>query len=230
MMKAPMPRALAKAFTVLELSVCILLVAVLAILLFSVSGRITEYSRTLTCTHHIRQIGVLFNAYVGENNGKSCLFVGGNVGMDEHGWYNVLRKKADMSDNNAQKAFGCPSHSPNEVRNWYCYGFRAEGAPGYNEPINDGQGAVYRLSVAAVKEPSRFLMVADTANLNLVKQSFRFLRTKKDPNSRIHLRHAGRANGLFLDGHIRLLDAADLHAAGIAEAYDKEGAIIKTNP
>lgn len=225
-----MPHALAKAFTVLELSVCVLLLAVLAILLFSASGRITEHSHAITCTNRIRQIGILFNAYVGENNGRSRLFVGGNIGMDEYGWYNILKQKANLNDNGAQKAFGCPSLSPNEVRNWYCYGFRAEGAPGYNEPINDGEGGVYNLHVAAVQDPSKFLMVADTANSNLKKQSFRFLRTKKDPNSRIHLRHMGRANGLFLDGHIRLLDATDLHTAGVTEAYDKDGAIIKTKP
>lgn len=214
----------------LELCLSCLILAVLAALLLSASGPIVEHSRVVTCTHRIRQVGILFQAYVGENNGRSRLFTGGNIGMDEFGWYNIFKKSANLSDLGAQKAFGCPSLNSKEIRNWFCYGFRAEGDPGYTEQINEGEGTVYNLHVAAVKEPSRFLMIADTATLNLEKQTFRFLRTKKDPNSRIHLRHKGQANGLFLDGHIRALNAADLYAAGVNEAYDKDGTVIATKP
>ncbi|HWL53946.1 MAG TPA: prepilin-type N-terminal cleavage/methylation domain-containing protein [Chthoniobacteraceae bacterium] len=220
-----------RGFTVLELSLVVFLLAVLAVLLSSAVRMIAEHSRSAICTHRLRQIGVLYHAYLGENNGKSRLFAGGSGTMKEYGWYNVLMRKANYNSMEARKAFGCPSLDWRKVQEWYCYGFRMAGAPGgYNQLSDDGKVTVYCFNIVAIKEPSSFLMVADTLkDLTLERQSFRFLRTP-DLVSKVHLRHGGRVNGLFLDGHIRLLDAADLYAAGVADAYDKDGVIVQTTP
>lgn len=57
------------AFTLTELLIVIVIIAILAALLFSVFGRITARSRTAECVSNLRQVGASILAYTGDHDG-----------------------------------------------------------------------------------------------------------------------------------------------------------------
>ncbi len=206
--------------TLPELLVAVALLAVLLVLAFPGASRVLEQSRSAKCAQRQRQIGVLVLGLTAEHNGNLRLFRDGSAG-GEYRWYNQLRTWANLTPGGARAAFGCPSYPADTANDWICYGMRVAGAPGGVRRYPDDNGPrLYQINLRQVADPTRFLLLADTIIPASGRQTFRITPPGLYEESGIHLRHRGRANTLFLDGHVEALDAAGLHAAGISEAID----------
>ncbi len=225
------PRTDCKAMTLLEICIVVAILAVLAMLLFPLMKGVAERSKTASCAQKLRQISVLLHGVIADHNGKLQLFRDGSA-QGSLRWYFQLRNYARLSDAEAQKAFGCPSLSADDIDDWNCYGLRAGGAPGKRQSITNEKGqkvGLYILALTAVPEPAKFPMMADTGTPG-GKQTFRIIPPGLYSGSGIQIRHQNRANVLFLDGHVETLDGRGLYGIGFTEVLDSNGNPISTNP
>lgn len=95
-----------RAFTLLELLVVIVLVAVLATLTMAVAGRYAEKGRAVSCMSNLRSLGSALNLYLGENNAIMPTLQLGRKSKDED--VPVIDNTLDhyIPD---KKVFACPS-------------------------------------------------------------------------------------------------------------------------
>ncbi len=234
-MKASWVQVRPKAFSLLELLLVIAVLAALMTLFYPVGQAVIERSRAASCVQRLREIGITLHSYSAENNGRLRLFRDGSA-LGSLRWYLQFKQHTGLSDAGAQKAFGCPSLPSKDVGDWYCYGMRVDGSPGRRvlESVTDAKGnvskgGIYVLPVAAVESPSKFLMAADTLAVG-DRQTFRIIPPLLYAGGGIQIRHQGKANALFLDGHVAALDPAGLYAAGIDEVLDHNKSPLRTKP
>lgn len=64
-------------FTLMELMITTAIIAVLALLVFSMAGKFKDKARTVTCSNNLRQIGLALGAHQGDHN----RFPGNETGM-----------------------------------------------------------------------------------------------------------------------------------------------------
>lgn len=211
-------------FTLIEMLVVILILAVLATLGMTAGRSAIARSRRATCVANLRSLSLVFHQYAAERNGAvRFLRDGSGASM----WYTELRKQAGFTDEQAQRAFGCPSTRWQDTGSWYCYGMRlgylairTGDDPGY--PIlRDDNGATYGFSLARVEEPGQFLLMADSATSS-GRQNFRLADRKLYSGGGVCLRHDGTGNALFLDGHVENLNAAGFARYGVEQVLDGE--------
>lgn len=225
------PQADRRAVTLLEICIVVLILAILAVFLFPLVKGMAEKSKAVTCVQRLRALSAILHSVVSDNNGKLYLFRDGSI-KGELRWYFQFKEYAKLSDAGAQQAFGCPSMKVNEVNDWSCYGLRAGGTPGKRESVVDEKerkAGLYVLPVAAVTEPGKFLMMADTATSSGL-QTFRIIPPGLYSGTGIQIRHQDRANALFLDGHVEALGRRGLYDAGISEILDRERNPLSTKP
>ncbi len=219
-----------KGVTLPEMLVAVALLAVLLVLALPGVSRVVEQSRSAQCVQRQRQVGVLFLGLAADQGGQIRLFRDGTAGGD-YRWYNQLRTWGNLTAGGARAAFGCPSYPVETVNDWVCYGMRVAGAPGGVRRYPDDSGPrLYQLNTQQVAEPSKFLLLADSISPAQQRQTFRLTPPGLYEEGGIHLRHRGRANVLFLDGHIEPLDAGGLRAVGISEAIDSQLQTVSTHP
>lgn len=77
MKHTPRPVATHMGFTLMELMITITIIAVLALLVFSMASKFKDRARSVTCSNNLRQIGVAFAAHQGDFN----RFPGRETGM-----------------------------------------------------------------------------------------------------------------------------------------------------
>lgn len=214
-----------RAFSLIEILVVVAMLAVLAMLLWPVLGGYIEKSKAVGCADRLRDIGSLLWVYAGENDGKLRFFRDGSP--TKRMWYTELRDHAGYSAEQARERFGCPSMDSRNVSGWYCYGFRLHGAPGKRVVVQDeNTPPMYELTLSSVEQPSTFLIMADTVTASGEKQTFRIVPPRLYSGSGVHVRHQDRANVLFLDGHLKSLDALGLYHTGLTQVLDSAGRVI----
>ncbi|MBK1828861.1 DUF1559 domain-containing protein [Haloferula rosea] len=119
-MKTHRPKFRASGFTLTELMIVIVIVAVLASLAFMVSSRVRERATSVTCTNNLRQIGLGlasfqadFKRYPGRNDGKAwdraILPYLGYDGEDELRGNGAFSKSQWPQLENPAAYFACPS-------------------------------------------------------------------------------------------------------------------------
>ncbi len=216
------------AFSLTELLVVIGILLALTLVTLPGFSRAAERARSGRCVHKLRQISVLLYGIMGENNGRLQLFIDGSAGGEKR-WYNQAMRYAGYTQDQAKAAFGCPSFKEDETGDWFCYGIRVAGSPGEVKRDTPESPRLYNIVLSAIPDPGQFLWMADSLNYVSARQSFRLHPTDLRNDSGIHLRHSHRANVLFLDGHIRSLDAAGLAQAGVTQAIDDKGQILSTH-
>jgi general secretion pathway protein G len=214
-MKTP-SRARTSGFTLTELLVVILIIAVLAALLFVIVRGVREKARGAVCAQNLRQIGVGLNAYIAENNGR---FPNGrahvswlkdesnnNLGLS---WYDAAAKNMGR-DNYSGKfndpaadplpdVFGCPSgHGKPYHPAWPYTG-------DYAANLYLGQENHKVLTLSAVKNPSSTPYVQDTVKQNNFGANIYSSGFSKESDFAFAARHGGKGNVLWVDGHVSSL-------------------------
>ena len=112
----------ARAFTLLELLIVVSVIAILVMMLISTIGMVRSLAKRTKCASNLRQIGVAFREYAGDNEGKAILvytsgvkqgtYVVNNTNNTDGPW-SVLWKQGFIA---APQLMYCPSTVPASTR------------------------------------------------------------------------------------------------------------------
>lgn len=187
------------AFTLLELLVVIVIVAVLFTLGVNVAYGAMARAHSTKCLSNLRQVGVAIQLYTGDNGGR--LPDTGHVRAEDGtslSWTNTL--SAYLSTNFIGR---CPANKDSVMPVTY----------GWNDQLTatDGTG----ISVMRCRAPASTLAVAETAD-TYTSEHFHFGATRSRMTfnqfkSSVGVdRHEKTANYLFVDGHAESLSTTDI--------------------
>ena len=219
-------------FTIIELFIVISIIAILAAMLLPALNSARRKAQTISCRGNLKQIGQAFSMYAGEN--KDHYPVGTyDAGFTPlNSWVVSVKEQLHIrGDIPRNSAFACPTQLPfhpnkvyseNNISYGVYYQDRAPFAWGRDFKTYPGCKA------GSVKMPSRIIGAADSRSGNTGNQ--RYLgRFELSSTYYVSLRHAKKANAVFLDGHlgsVSLFDSCLRLHTGIPWAYDG----VRENP
>ncbi len=182
-------------FTLIELLVVIAIIAILAAMLLPALSRAREKARQAACISNLKQIGLAQLMYENDYGGWIRIQRGD---VEVFPFWGVLLFQLGYITN--RDILFCPSYPP---KNWAAgegnltYGMRQRWAePGFLKVSRVNNPSDYPLIMDSVIIPGRgwtpwrqIYAVCDNAAATWLP-------------GRVHLRHFGKANVLFLDGHV----------------------------
>jgi len=199
------------AFTLIELLVVIAIIGTLASLLLPALAAAKANSQRVRCVNNLKQLGLATLMYAHENQGQVQIDAPLEPGVT---WGSILSTNQNLT---AFAVFLCPTYSPRHFTNWFkTYGVRQDPLP---ENTAGDFGEILKLE--SLVKPSEYLHLADTTSRGrqgIGAEQYYYFRT--DSEMEVHARHARKANGLFLDGHVESCNRARLESVGIAALYD----------
>lgn len=200
-------------FGLAEVFIAIALCAILVALMLPVMQRLSARTRETHCVGNLNQWGRLFHLYLGENNGKFPLI---QPYYDGRLWTSVDGPLFRLlyPDQAAQKAAwsqgkdinGCPGHSqlvfPSDrslTYAYFSYAYNARlGSAGFTTASDFAE------RITDVVRPGRVVMIADA--LDYPNYTSVFYNA-----SGLSFPHQGRANVLFVDGHVESISTLLTH-------------------
>lgn len=220
------------AFTLIELLICIAIIAVLAAMLLPALGRSRAVAQRIRCASNLHQLGIATHMYWDDNAGRCFRFSAGAKDDGQLFWFGWMQgahvaegeRKFDPSAGvlwpylegrgielcPAFKYFGgqvkLKARGPS-----YGYGYNIMLSTTTNKPA---------IAVSKIQKPSTTLLLADAAQINdfqspaspetpLLEEWYYVDNSASYPNG--HFRHATKANAVFVDGHVdteKMLDGS----------------------
>jgi prepilin-type processing-associated H-X9-DG protein/prepilin-type N-terminal cleavage/methylation domain-containing protein len=173
-----------RAFTLIELLVTVLIVSILMALLFPALNMALNKARTARCASNMRQIGMAFQLYL--QNNDNVLPQRFYPSASPRAGYDELLLPYTGGDTHI---FQCSSHQK----------------PDYPYEPSYGMNWYYdNCSAMLVTINTKTILAAETLGSGVIG-SHRADRDSKDPGMIDKMRHRGKANYLFFDGHVELL-------------------------
>jgi prepilin-type N-terminal cleavage/methylation domain-containing protein/prepilin-type processing-associated H-X9-DG protein len=199
------------AFTLIELLVVVAIIAILASLLLPALAGAKARARSTHCLNNLHQVGLATLMYAHDFDGK-LLLDGLTAGTNT--WGLILSTNTELRTVNS---FVCPSYKPFAWQGWVnIYGIRRD-PPAAS--VSGPGGLIFRIET--VDRPVDYFHVGDTtsqAQGGYTARQYYFFRVA-NPLKIVHARHARKANGWFLDGHVEACGQSRLEGLGITAEY-----------
>lgn len=211
-------------FTLIELLVVIAIMVVLAALLFPALKNSMNGAKAAQCLSNMKSLGGVFSSYIYEGKIVQYEYMPGQY---ERNWKSILISRGYANPLTLNKITYCPSWNPDfsvyqgNPNNWFSYGFDVgalqvtyDSASGYTTVASPA-------NTQAIEQPSKCILLADSIARNPAAWTYDKQDKRKnyqvaqicisgpygswDSEGCLHLRHAKRANILFLDGHAQAM-------------------------
>lgn len=197
----------ANAFTLVELLAVIAIMGVLTALILTALPAIKASSRTAKCMANLRSTGPAFDLFAADHNGYYPAVtynkghLDGRVNPNKLNWW--LELKPYIGAN--LKTEGAAEGS--------AFAICPDGQTGMNANIN----YYFQTPRATISQPVKTILLGDSMDhvLSLAKGDPTGERFKHSEPQR----HRGKANYLFVDGHVEMLDLADAVSAYSRDPY-----------
>lgn len=216
-------------FTLTELLVVIVIVAILAALSFTITRNLKQRAAATKCMKQMREWNTAIHGYSGDNNQQVLIYRWSMVGSTDSKAYNSYLSSSDVKSPlpNGQMGIAlayyrmCPAQwsiEPSASRGYFMTHpnvLQTNGKYGKYPLLdsnNDGTGDSYTLSV--ISNPSEFLMMMDSTPEGSTPYRTSEFTTFVKPlcvnsDSR-KIRHSGQVHGMFADGHVETLKWTDI--------------------
>jgi prepilin-type N-terminal cleavage/methylation domain-containing protein/prepilin-type processing-associated H-X9-DG protein len=228
----PNPTRSRLGFTLIELLVVIAIISIVASLLFPAFVRIRKSAANANCVSNLHQLGTALLLLVGDQ--APNLSVQYYNGSNETTWASDLVDKGYLSFDAMKKVARCPSLATPaaEIDNYsfFCYGLNRLATltvgsdPAAKPPVQYDK----KINIMTLPSRSKAAILGDS----VVKPDQRFNAAQwlffgfgnHGDGGIVHVRHNGRANLFFLDGHIEALTAAEIRSLQTSnpEIYDQD--------
>ncbi len=224
------------AFTLIELLAALAVASVLILLISFGVGSARKQMQNATCVQRLRALGGALFAFAGDHQGRLLPRSHGlyreegeeNIPEIDRPWVNRLIRENYASPD----ILYCPAFTPFRNDNaatplpvkgkYQTYGLRVWTLPGTVGFWPDKTREELK-PLSAIENPADFFIVADSIWTHPAYLSQGYgLTPGLDSEQFVHLRHAGRANALFADGHVEAKPAsyfAELHKPDRQAAY-----------
>lgn len=211
-----------KAFGILEVLVVLGVVALLAGLLFQALIKVRQRAGETRCASNLRQIGIAFHAYAGDNQGVMPRYSRGYnesrgpVWVAALGRYLGVRQQWQWADFAKAEVYQCPAHPTADIPTAFvlnCFAFESRPAWRGAPPLRLG----------AVRSPAQVIWLTEASDRfgttrnwwafdDIFYEPFHILRNPDhlpggSTPRMTDRRHGGRrSNALFLDGHVEAVE------------------------
>ncbi len=213
-------------FTLIELLVVIAIIAILAALLLPALNKARDKSVSLKCLSNLKQVGAVWALYGGDSNQIIPLSKASSVWSGNWGQELLLISSSTKWAASTPRYMYCPTHR-GELTADRTFGVKRQRWATYEL---DAKDPYIDISVAfnqkAIKAPSRYFIIGDAidyANAATLGEQMYYFGYN---NRGLQLRHGGRVNLLYLDGHAASRSGGDLYPilkdAGVAQYLRRE--------
>lgn len=209
------------AFTLVELLIAIAILVVLMSLALSGVQMARKRADNTKCINNLRQLGIALHLFASDNNGKIPPRLLGN-NRDKNtpplpkpksgtpkSWTSRLIAGGYVSD---PDIFYCPSFFPRNNKEAIKKADSGEACQAYGmriwRPADDPLVSEEDRPIRIIENHSEFFILADSlwTSDGWKSQGYGIAAAKTPSGQFVHLRHQGKANTLFLDGHVEAKD------------------------
>ena len=222
----------ANGFTLIELLAVIAAIAILLSILLIAVARVTDSARRVESISNLRQIHMLHQLWIQDNNNQVEVFRGGSGVIRAWGWQIWLG--GYTKDRNVFFPPSTPPASSNSFDGWHTYGMNLSrtGPVDVTKPTGDNysnftenvETGIMRITYNRIENPANYLLFAETRMISNPDLGFmRFENAWASWNSGgIKLDRDGEALGVFLDGSAGRIDQDRLRQFGFTRVLDSE--------
>ncbi len=226
--------------TLMELMIVIGLIAVLSAILIPAVGAMRQRSLAVRCTGNLRQVGVATLAYAAEREGKMLYYYYDKAISYERWWRTELVATGYIKD---ERIASCPALLGKNPSKHESYGMRIYSPPtespeAFTNSNMKGELVKTYIHFRRMAEPSKYPLYADSVQPKDASVASRagkqWHRISVNPIANggggVHLRHSGRANVWFCDGHVKSLAGEDLVQFGILSGFSPDATPVSFHP